>query len=161
MHLGKLRNLKHETFAQGVAAGDDPADAYVQAGFARNRANHHRLARQPHVAARIVRLREQRERNAAAARMQPAEILAALRDRAGVVAVADFFAADAGGALKARDLRAVPVEAATAFTRSVRASFGLPIDFEIIRPDRVIDEPEIMPASRSRGQKAIDPIGAP
>ncbi len=30
---GVLRNRRHELYAQGIAAGLDPGDAYVKAGF--------------------------------------------------------------------------------------------------------------------------------
>jgi hypothetical protein len=54
--MPRLRNSKHEAFAQAVAADTDLADAYEQVGFVRRRGNPNRLARHPKVAARIAEL---------------------------------------------------------------------------------------------------------
>jgi hypothetical protein len=54
--MPRLYNLKHETFAQAVAADVSLIDAYEHAGFVRRRGNPNRLARLPKVAARIVEL---------------------------------------------------------------------------------------------------------
>jgi hypothetical protein len=129
--VSALGNPKHEIFAQQIAAGVRPADAYVRAGFEPSRANFHRLAKKPKVAQRIAELIADRERLVAAARMQPAQILQTLRERAQVECVADFFEVE-GDALHVRDLREVPVECATAFIRLARVGFGLPADFETV-----------------------------
>ncbi len=59
-----LPNMRHEMFAQNIAAGQNASEAYAVAGFhaspANMRINAHRLARQPKVAARIVELRERK-----------------------------------------------------------------------------------------------------
>jgi phage terminase small subunit len=55
--MPRLRNAKHEAFAQAVAADTDLADAYEHAGFVLRRGNPNRLARHPKVAARIAELR--------------------------------------------------------------------------------------------------------
>ena len=129
--MGALGNPKHEIFAQHVAAGMQPREAYTRAGFEPSRANFHRLAKKPKVAQRIAELIGDRERLVAAARMQPAEILQTLRERGRVDRVADFFEVE-GDALHVRDLREVPVECATAFIRLARVGFGLPADFETV-----------------------------
>jgi hypothetical protein len=59
MKMPGLYKLKHDAFAQNVAAGIEIKDAYEQAGYVRRRGNPNRLARRPHVAARIEELRSQ------------------------------------------------------------------------------------------------------
>jgi hypothetical protein len=125
--MGALGNPKHEIFAQHIAAGMQPRDAYTRAGFKPSRANFHRLKKKPKIAQRIAELISDRDRMIAAARMQPDEILHVLRERAHVERVADFF-----NGPHVRDLRVVPVECATAFLRLAREGFGLPMDFEVI-----------------------------
>jgi hypothetical protein len=129
--VGALGNPKHEIFAQHVAAGMRPRDAYTRAGFEPSRANFHRLMKKPHVARRIAELISDRDRIVAAARMQPEEILQILRGRVNIDRVADFFEINGVG-LRVRDLREVPVECATAFIRLARVGFGLPADFETV-----------------------------
>jgi hypothetical protein len=129
--MGALGNPKHEIFAQHVAAGMAPREAYARAGFEPSRANFHRLKKKPKVAQRIAELISDRDRMIAAARMQPDEILHVLRERARVDRVADFFELNDNGP-HVRDLRIVPVECATAFLRLAREGFGLPMDFEVI-----------------------------
>ena len=124
-----LGNPKHEIFSQHVAAGMAPREAYTRAGFEPSRANFHRLMKKPKVALRIAELISDRERMIAAARMKPDEILHVLRERAQVDRVADFFELNGAG-LHVRELRGVPVEAATAFMRLVRQGFGLAANFE-------------------------------
>ena len=64
-----LRNPKYERFARAIVFdGKEPGDAYVAAGFERNRANHNRLMRDPRVKARIAELSQERELAARAAR---------------------------------------------------------------------------------------------
>ena len=87
--MGALGNPKHEIFAQHVAAGMRPRDAYTRAGFEPSRANFHRLMKKPHVARRIAELISDRDRIVAAARMQPEEILQILRGRVNIDRVAD------------------------------------------------------------------------
>jgi hypothetical protein len=96
--VGALGNPKHEIFAQHVAAGMRPRDAYVRAGFEPSRANFHRLMKKPHVARRIAELISDRDRIVAAARMQPEEILQILRGRVNIDRVADFFEINGVGA---------------------------------------------------------------
>ena len=127
--MGALGNPKHEIFAQHVAAGTPPRQAYTRAGFEPSRANFHRLAKKPKVAQRIAELIDSRERLVAAARMQPEEIIQVLRERGNIDRVADFFALNGSG-MHVRDLRTVPVECGTAFLRLVRQGFGLPANFE-------------------------------
>jgi hypothetical protein len=129
--MSALGNPKHETFAQHVAAGMQPREAYTRAGFEQSRANFHRLAKKPHVARRIAELIGDRERLITAARMQPAEILQILHERANIDRIADFFEISGVG-MRVRDLRGVPVECATAFLRLARQGFGLPVDFETV-----------------------------
>jgi hypothetical protein len=129
--MGVLGNPKHEIFAQQIAAGVPPREANTRAGFEPSRANFHRLAKKPKVAARIEELIADRERLVAAARMQPEEIIRVLRDSANVDRVADFFEVNGAG-LRVRDLRVVPVECGTALLRLVRQGFGLPANFEIV-----------------------------
>jgi hypothetical protein len=55
-----LRDPQHEAFAQRAAVpGVRLIDAYEAAGYVRRRGNPDRLARKPHVAARIAELRSQ------------------------------------------------------------------------------------------------------
>jgi hypothetical protein len=54
--MPRLHNVKHEAFAQAVAAEMSLADAYEHAGFVRRRGNPNRLARRPKVKARITEL---------------------------------------------------------------------------------------------------------
>jgi hypothetical protein len=122
--MGKLRNWQHEKFAQEIVAGAEPREAYVVAGYKWNRANHHKLARRPDVAARIAELRQQREDAARAARVPIEQVLAEL-DRCGVDHVADFFDRDAAGILRVRDLRGVPVEVSLALVRLLRESLAV------------------------------------
>jgi hypothetical protein len=122
--MGKLRNWQHEKFAQEIVAGTEPREAYVVAGYKWNRANHHKLARRPDVAARIAELRRQREDAARAARVPIEQVLAEL-DRCGVDQVADFFDRDAAGILRVRDLRGVPVEVSLALVRLLRESLAV------------------------------------
>ncbi len=129
MAMTAIRNRKHETFAEQIAAGVDPADAYVHAGFERSRANHWRLMREPKVSARIEELKRKRDQNARAAMMSIEEVLEALR-QCGVTTVVDFFESDSAGRLRIRNLQAMPVVAATALLRYMREGLGIASDFE-------------------------------
>lgn len=48
-----LKNAKHETFAQGLAAGKTADEAYSSAGFKPNRHNAAALARKQHISTRV------------------------------------------------------------------------------------------------------------
>jgi phage terminase small subunit len=122
--VGTLKNWKHERFACQIAEGTNPADAYVIAGFQRNRANHFRLMRQPRVAARIAELKRDREAAARAARVPIDQVLAELNKR-GLDGVADFFERNAAGILSVRDLQGVPVEVSIALLKLLREGFGI------------------------------------
>jgi len=50
-----------EKFAQEIAAGTGPREAYGIAGYEPDRANHNRLLRRADMAARIQELKEERE----------------------------------------------------------------------------------------------------
>src|SRR5438093_13697841 len=54
-----LNNPRHEHFAQLVASGLSPTDAYVAVGFSKNgaHASSHRLQRTPAVSSRVAELR--------------------------------------------------------------------------------------------------------
>jgi hypothetical protein len=106
-----LRNPKHEKFAQAIVNGTDLPQAYVDAGFQRNRANHNRLVRDPRLKARIAELTEERELAARAARAPVAEVLAEL-GKHGIDRVADFFESGPDGVLVIRQLTGVRVELA-------------------------------------------------
>jgi hypothetical protein len=119
-----LRNRKHEKFARAIVDGKDPADAYVDAGFERDRANHWKLLRNPFVEARIAELKEERERAARAARVPVAEMLSELGEHR-VERVADFYQTGPAGGLVVRDLCAVKVEVALALLNSLHDGFGI------------------------------------
>jgi hypothetical protein len=120
----QLRNPKYERFARAVVDGTDLAQAYVNAGFARNRANHNRLVRDPRVMARIAALKEERELAARAARTPVSEVLVEL-EKHGIERVADFYQTGPAGGLVARDLRAVKAEIALALLNSLHEGFGI------------------------------------
>jgi hypothetical protein len=122
--MGKLRNWKHEKFAEQIVAGTEPAQAYVIAGFEAHRTNHFRLLRQPRVAARVEELTQARADAARAARVSIDEVLTVLRDH-GITAVADFFDRNAAGILSVRDLSTVRPEVFMALLRSLREAFGI------------------------------------
>jgi hypothetical protein len=117
-----LRNWKHEKFAQLVAGGTEPGEAYVLAGFTRSRANHNRLMR--HLKDRIDMLRRERDMAARAARVPISQVLEEL-DRRGLARIDDFFEHNAAGIVTIRDLKAVPVEVSIAFLRILGESFGI------------------------------------
>jgi hypothetical protein len=146
-----LPNRRHEWFVQYVAAGIDPADAYVKAGYTRSRANHHRLKRKPRVAARIEDLRRERERVSRAARTPLEQVLQVLRDCVGVDRVADFFERNASGALRVRDLRAVPVHVATALLWSLQKGMDVRPNFELAETDLIGDGGPVKSACQVAG----------
>jgi hypothetical protein len=125
-HMGKwLRNPKHERFARAIVFdGTHPAQAYIDAGFEPNRANHNRLIRHPDVKARIADLTRERETAARAARTPIAEVLAEL-GRCGLDRVADFFESGPDGELVVRDVKMVRVEVALALLNALHDGVGM------------------------------------
>jgi hypothetical protein len=122
-----LRNPKHERFARAVVDGTDLPQAYVDAGFQRNRANHNRLVRDPRVKARIAELREERELAARAARAPVEDVLTELQKH-GIERVADFYQFEPAGGRVVRDLRSVKTEIALALLNSLHEGFGIQCD---------------------------------
>jgi hypothetical protein len=138
--MPELENEQHEGFAWLVGHDVPLPEAYRTVGFRSegfNASNWNRLARRPEVKERIQEIRADRGKIAEAARMQPAEILKALRE-CGIQQIADFFEPDERGNLRIKDLRGVRAEAATAFVRLIRRSFGLPVGFDRVVPGRLI-----------------------
>ena len=88
--MSKLRNWRWERFAQEVAAGGDPRDAYMLVGYKPDRANHNRLLRRTDVAGRIHELKHDRIEAARAVGMSAPAVLAALKGH-GIERLADFF----------------------------------------------------------------------
>ena len=119
-----LRNPKHEKFARAIVDGTDLAQAYVDAGFERNRANHNRLVRDPRVKARIAELREERETAKRAAQTPASEVLIELEQH-GIERVADFYQFEPTGGLVVRDLRTVKTEIALALLNTLHDGFGI------------------------------------
>jgi Terminase small subunit len=120
----KLRNHRYEKFAQEIAAGTGPRQAYVIAGYEPDRANHNRLLRRAEVAARIQQLKEEREFAAQAAVMPASAVLEILKN-SGIEHINDFFERDAAGNLNVADFQTVPVEVAIAFLRFIRRAFAI------------------------------------
>jgi hypothetical protein len=71
--MSKLRNWRWERFAQEVAAGGNPRDAYALVGYKRDRANHNRLLRRADVACRIDELKADRIEAARESRARSSE----------------------------------------------------------------------------------------
>jgi hypothetical protein len=122
--IRKLRNRRYEKFAQEIAAGTDPRQAYVIAGYEPDRANHNRLLRRADVSARIQELKEEREYAANAAGVAAPAVLEILKN-SGIERINDFFEPDEAGNLQVADFRTVPVEAALAFLRFIRRAFAI------------------------------------
>jgi hypothetical protein len=123
--MGKLRNPKHEKFARAVVLdGLAPAEAYVDAGFMRNRANHNRLMRDPRVKVRIAELTQEREMAALAARAPVQEVLTEFQKH-GIERLVDFYQIEPAGGLVIRDLRAIKTEIALALLNGLHDSFGI------------------------------------
>jgi hypothetical protein len=122
--MTKLRNWRWEKFAQEVAAGSNPREAYTVAGYEPDRANHNRLLRRADVAHRIEELKRDRVDAARAAGMSPPAVLTAL-SRCGIERLDEFFERDEEGVLRVRDHQAVPVEASIALLRLLRESLGI------------------------------------
>jgi phage terminase small subunit len=122
--MSKLRNWRWEKFAQEVAAGGNPREAYTVAGYEPDRANHNRLLRRADVASRIEELRQEREDAACVAGMTAPAVLAVLKGL-GLERIDDFFESDAAGVLCVGDHQTVPVETAIAFLRFIRRALGI------------------------------------
>jgi hypothetical protein len=120
----KLRNHRYEKFAQEIAAGTGPRQAYIIAGYEPDRANHNRLLRRAEVAARIRELKEEREFAAHAAVMSAPAVLEILK-KSGIERLIDFFERDATGNFHVADFQTVPVEVAIAFLRFIRWAFAI------------------------------------
>jgi hypothetical protein len=120
----ELRNRRYEKFAQEVAAGTDPRQAYVIAGYGPDRANHNRLLRRADVAARVQELKDEREFAAQAAVMPAPAVLEILKN-SGIDRVSDFFERGPTGNFHVADFQKVPVEVATAFLRFVCRAFAI------------------------------------
>jgi hypothetical protein len=137
--MGKpLRNPKYERFARAIVFDcKEPAEAYVAAGFERNRANHNRLMRDPRVKARIAELRQECELAARAARAPVADVLTEL-EKHGVERLSDFYQSGADGGPVVRDLCAVKVEIALALLNSLHEGFGISWDQSAILAAKVV-----------------------
>jgi hypothetical protein len=121
----RLRNPKHEKFARAIVFdGKDPAEAYVDAGFERHRANHWKLLRNPLVEARVAELKEERDTAARAARVPVAEVLIEL-GKHGIERVEDFYQTEPAGGLVVRNLGAIKVEIALALLNALHDAFGI------------------------------------
>jgi hypothetical protein len=125
--MSRVRNWRWEKFAQEVAGGGDPREAYALAGYKPDRDNHNRLLRRSDVACRIEELKLDRLEAARSARMSPAAVIAALSG-CGIARQEEFFErdeVDEVGGLRVRDHHAVPVEASIALLRFLRESLGI------------------------------------
>jgi hypothetical protein len=119
-----LRNPKHEKFAQAIVIdGREPADAYVDAGFQKDRANHWKLFRNSRVQIRIAELQEELELANRAARAPVADVLDELKKH-GVDRVEDFYETGAKGPV-VRDLRGVKTEIALALLGALQEGFRI------------------------------------
>jgi hypothetical protein len=115
-----LRNPKHEKFARAIAVdGKDPAQAYVDAGFQRDRANHWKLLRNPRVKERVAELMAAR-----VAGIPVGDMLIEL-EKQGLERVANFYQTMMSGGLVVRDLRTVKREIALALLVSLHDGFGI------------------------------------
>ena len=56
--MGRLRNHRHELFAQGLAEGKSREEAMVAAGYPAHRGNKNRMAQHPDVMARVNEIRK-------------------------------------------------------------------------------------------------------
>lgn len=121
---GKLKNPRHEQFAELVAGNIDPRQAHEMVGLKPNRANHLRLLRRPDVAARIEELRRARQ-DAARPAMVPIDLILSEFSRCGVDQFADLFDRNGAGILSVRDLHAVPVEVSLALVRLLCEGLGV------------------------------------
>jgi hypothetical protein len=157
--MPELENEQHEAFAWLVGHDVPLPEAYRTVGFRSegyNSSNWNRLSRRPDVKKRIQEIRDQREKIAEAALLQPAEIIKTLAD-AGIGQITDFFAPDESGNLRIKDLRGIKSEAATAFVRLIRKAFGLPVGFDRVVPVRLItDRGPVDQDLRSRLESRVD-----
>src|ERR1700720_804534 len=60
--MSALRNARHERFAQELAAGKNPGEAYAAAGFRPDRANAQRLQQKDHIGLRVAAILANRDR---------------------------------------------------------------------------------------------------
>jgi hypothetical protein len=132
--MSALRNPKHERFIRAVFDGIEPAQAYVDAGYQRNRANHWKLLHNPRVAARLAELKELRKTAERAIRTPVTEVLFELQKH-GIERVADFYQVSAGGPV-VRNLRAVKLEIAAALLEALLDGFGIDWRPELLATDR-------------------------
>jgi hypothetical protein len=155
--MGKrLRNPKYERFARAIVFDcKEPAEAYVAAGFERNRANHNRLMRDPRVKTRIAELRQERELAARAARAPVADVLIEF-EKHGIGRLADFFESGTDGGLAVRDLRAVNAEYALALLNSLHEGFGITWDQSAIL---AAGSPQAAPISTGTGSPDLHVAG--
>ncbi|HEV2571996.1 MAG TPA: hypothetical protein VGU72_09685 [Beijerinckiaceae bacterium] len=89
-----LKNPKHERFAQELAKGIDPTEAYANAGFVPNRANAHRLMASDDVRARVAAIQD---RSAIRAEVTAASLI----EQAEEVRVRAMAAGQYGAAIRA------------------------------------------------------------
>lgn len=111
--MAALKDPQHEKFASELAELKPPIEAYKLAGFVPDRGNANRLARKPHIRARVQALLDEA---AEYADIRRARVLVEI-DRVGRANLADFFekvqvgTADDGKAvyeLRLRDITALP-----------------------------------------------------
>jgi citrate lyase synthetase len=125
--VAKLRNRKHEKFAQELVAGADIKEAFVTAGFepsSLTSRNYNRILRRPDVAGRIAVLNKEKEDKARAAGMSAAAVLEVLKEN-GIERIEEFFDRDEAGIVRVRDRQEVRVEASIALLRFLRESLGI------------------------------------
>lgn len=69
--MGKLDNTKQERFAQGLARGLNRSKAYRAAGYAAHRSNASVYAKKPHIAKRVIEIKEDRQQRLEKGLMMP------------------------------------------------------------------------------------------
>lgn len=83
--MGALKNARHELFAQALAKGRTPEDAYRDAGFKPARQNAHRLMTNDDVSTRVAEIKDK----AAARVVVTVESLAVELEEARTIAIAE------------------------------------------------------------------------
>jgi LDH2 family malate/lactate/ureidoglycolate dehydrogenase len=122
--MGRLRNPQHEAFCRAIVIdGKDLQEAYVIAGYQRDRANHNKLRRRADVSARIEELTQERDAAARAARTPIADVLTELASH-GIDRLADLFEGAPDG-LVVRNLRVLRVETALALLNALHDGTGI------------------------------------